>query len=94
MNDIDARSVETYGGFFAEFRVPSRSTWTRLRQDRTDKIFDSAFEAECMAWRELRDRAFGVIRSTGQAPTNARTEAERIFGSIFQKGRAVPVERK
>lgn len=94
MNDIDARSVETYGGFFAEFRVPSRSTWVRLKQDRNDRVFDNPFEAECMAWRALRDREFGVIRSSGQKLVNARSEAEKLSGAVFEKGRAVPVDRK
>lgn len=45
-----------------------------------------------MAWREMKSEVFGTILASGHKPINARSEAEKAFGSIFRKGRAVPVE--
>jgi hypothetical protein len=92
LNDIDARSVPTYGGHYGEYRLAARSNWTRVRVNGTDQIYDTPFEAEAMAWREAKKAGFGVIRSSGASATNARSEAEKLFGAVFHKGRQVPVE--
>ena len=93
MNDIDARGREVYGGFQAEYRLPRSARWHAVSVNGVAQIYGSAAEAECMAWRELRRLAFGVIRSTNHPASNARSEAERMFKSIFHKGRQIPVEQ-
>ncbi|MCB1510649.1 MAG: hypothetical protein KDJ36_07075 [Hyphomicrobiaceae bacterium] len=93
MNDIDARGRETYRGYIAEYRLPRHGRWVPVAVRGVTQLFGSEFEAECRAWRELKRLCFGAVRSSGHPPLKGRSEAERLFGTIFVKGRQVPVER-
>ncbi|PZP65245.1 MAG: hypothetical protein DI604_25075 [Delftia acidovorans] len=85
MNDIDARAVPALGGHYGEFRVVSRSAWMRVQEKGDDAIFDTAFEAETMAWRAAKAAGFGFIRADIEMPTSgpvisaARAAAEKLF---------------
>lgn len=85
MNDIDARAVPALGGHYGEFRVVSRSAWIRVQENGDDAIFDTAFEAETMAWRAAKAAGFGYIRADIEIPTAstpvsvARAAAEKYF---------------
>lgn len=95
MNDIDARAVSTYGGYHGEFRLVSRAKWIRLKHGGADRIFDTADEAEVQAWRAAKVHNFGLIRSTDlPEAVGGRAQAERMFNSIFRKGRRIPVETR
>ena len=93
MNDIDARAVPTYGGFHGEFRLVSRAKWIRLTNNGVDRIYDTEHEAETMAWRAAKQQGFGLIRADGAVEAvGGRAKAERLFDSVFQKGRHTAVE--
>ena len=84
MNDIDARAVPALGGYYGEYKIFSRSTWIRLREQGGDAIFDSDYEAEAKAWRAAKAEAFGRIRAETDIPTSTctsdpRAEAEKFF---------------
>lgn len=86
MNDIDARAVPALGGHYGEFRLVTKAGWTRVQENGDDAIFDTADEAELMAWRAMKAAGFGLIRadssaSSGAGPgySTARAEAEKLF---------------
>lgn len=92
LNDINARSSPTYGGHYGEFTVARKSGWQRVEVNGVAQIYPTEFEAETMAWRAARAAGFGLMRSTQQRPVNVKSEAEKLFGGVFHKGRQVPVE--
>jgi hypothetical protein len=85
VNDIDARAVPALGGHYGEFRLVSKAAWQRVQQSGDDAIFDTAEEAELMAWRAMKAAGFGLIRAdivistTRKSISEARAEAERLF---------------
>ena len=92
-NDIGARSVPVFGGYAGEFRHVDEARWRRVAKNGVEQIYESQFEAECMAWRALKAKFFSLIRGDGERATFARSEAEKLFGAVFIKGKQIKVER-
>lgn len=91
MNDVGARAVSVYGGYVGEFRFVHQARWRRVEMNGVAQIYASEFEAETMAWRALKEHMFGLIRSSGHHATHARSEAEKLFKTVFVKNRQVSV---
>ncbi len=93
-NEVNARSVPVYGGFNGEFRKVHRSTWEKVCEGGTPRVYDTAADAEVAAWRALRSHLCGDIVSSGLERTTARSKAESLFGAIFKRGKKIPVVRR
>lgn len=90
MNMSDARSKLTSRGWTGEFRPVWSATYMTVgKPDRPD-YFKTAFEAECAAWRALRNIEQPVMTRGGDKCQAQRAKAE----SLFKQGRKITIERK
>lgn len=94
MNEVNARSVPAYGGFRGEFRKVHKAGWEKVREGGTPRVYDSEAEAEVAAWRALRSHLCNDIVGTTIERTMARSTAEALFGTIFKRGKKIPVVRR
>lgn len=95
MNEAMAYAEGTPKGFIGKYRLVWRSEHFTVTDDK-GKIayFNTRDKAECAAWRAKHKIEQSVMVRDGEKLSVARSEAEKVFGAIFRKGRKIEVERK
>ncbi|KAB2701335.1 MULTISPECIES: hypothetical protein [Brucella] len=95
MNEATAFAEGTPKGFIGKFRLVWRTQhFTVANEDGQPRYFPTAEKAECEAWRAKHKIEQSVMVRDGEKLSVARSEAEKVFGTIFRKGRKIEVERK
>lgn len=94
MNGVDAKAVAVYGGFVGAFKKVHRSEWEKVCEGGVPRVYPTEYEAEIAAWRALRSHLCGDIVGSGEKVSIQKSKAEELFGSIFKRGKRIPVERR
>lgn len=87
-NRSDARAKKTFEGWIGEFRPTWKATYMTVQEVDArgnftgPKTYKSKHEAECAAWRSLRDMEQPVMVGTGEIISKARLEFEKLFGGV------------
>jgi hypothetical protein len=95
-NRSDARAYKSINGWIGEYKSPWQASYqpimkrARRGQAAEPEIFPDALQAECAAWRALRDLTEPHMTNSGLITSKHKAAAE----ALFQNGRVIPVERR
>lgn len=94
MNQQTAYAEWTEDGYIGKFQLAWRTEVYVVKKDDKPQYFKYPHDAEIAAWRAKHKIEQSVMVRDGEKLSVARSEAEKVFGTIFRKGRKIEVERK
>ena len=89
MNLSDAKSELKAGGWIGQFRPVWSSSYMTVGKPDQPEYFKTAEQAECAAWRALRNVEQPVMLRAGDRLQAQRNKAE----ALFSKGRRIEVQQ-
>jgi len=86
LNDLNARAIPYQGQFLGQFRRVHKPAWETVQENGEPILFPLASEAECAAWRVLREHMGEVLGYRAGGELSARDRAEAELAKVMRHG--------